>query len=372
MPSASRIDALSGSSRFAFSSGDRRLGRHAVAEPRRPSWKRSYASLIAHASSRSTSSRIAAATRAFGALGTERLAVGADEHDLVLGRVEADVRLGDVVEDDEVERACGRACRARARARPRRARRRSRRAPGQSLRRSPSACRTSSVGSSSTVHDSRVLRPLRRLGDGRPVVGDRGRHHDHVGVRARERLAGELLRRSAPARARPRRAAARRGWRRAASPRRRGVAPPRRARHPSGRTSGCRRSARRRAARGCRRPRRARGDPGAASRSRAASATAAAISSGSDIRPTPHSPSAISPSSGPMSSTPRSRRSAAFACVAGCDHMRGFIAGATRTGPRWASAASVRTLSARPWASFASVFAVNGAITSRSARCRCG
>ena len=40
--------------------------------------------------------------------------------------------------------------------------------------------------------------------------------------------------------------------------------------------------------------------------------------------------------------------------------MRGFIAGATSTGPRWASAASVSRLSASPWASFASVFAVHG------------
>ena len=52
--------------------------------------------------------------------------------------------------------------------------------------------------------------------------------------------------------------------------------------------------------------------------------------------------------------------------------MRGFIAGATSTGPRWARAASVSTLSAIPWASFASVFAVQGATTSRSARVRCG
>ena len=43
--------------------------------------------------------------------------------------------------------------------------------------------------------------------------------------------------------------------------------------------------------------------------------------------------------------------------------MRGFIAGATSTGPRCASAASVRTLSASPCASFASVFAVHGATT---------
>ena len=51
--------------------------------------------------------------------------------------------------------------------------------------------------------------------------------------------------------------------------------------------------------------------------------------------------------------------------------MRGFIAGATTSGPRCASAASVTRLSASPWASFASVFAVNGAITYRSARVRC-
>ena len=63
-----------------------------------------------------------------------------------------------------------------------------------------------------------------------------------------------------------------------------------------------------------------------------------------------------------------SRRSRASPALA---HMRGFIAGATSTGPRCASAASVRTLSAIPCASFASVFAVHGATTSRSARVRC-
>ena len=42
------------------------------------------------------------------------------------------------------------------------------------------------------------------------------------------------------------------------------------------------------------------------------------------------------------------------------------------SGPRCASAASVSTLSAIPCASFASVFAVHGATTSRSARSRCG
>ena len=65
------------------------------------------------------------------------------------------------------------------------------------------------------------------------------------------------------------------------------------------------------------------------------------MSSGSDMRPGPDSPSASSPSSGPISSTPRSRNVAAFACVAGCSHIRPFIAGATSSGPRCASAASV-------------------------------
>ena len=49
--------------------------------------------------------------------------------------------------------------------------------------------------------------------------------------------------------------------------------------------------------------------------------------------PTPHSPSAVSPSSGPTSSTPRADSVSTFARVAGCAHIRGFIAGATSTGP---------------------------------------
>ena len=63
---------------------------------------------------------------------------------------------------------------------------------------------------------------------------------------------------------------------------------------------------------------------------------------------------------------------AAFAWVAGCSHMRTFIAGATKTSPRKASASCVSTLSASPCASLASVFADSGAITSRSASIRCG
>ena len=74
----------------------------------------------------------------------------------------------------------------------------------------------------------------------------------------------------------------------------------------------------------------------------------AAIASGSAIRPSPTSPSASSPLSGPMTPTLRLRSVSMFAATAGCSHIRVFIAGATSIGPRWASAASVSTLSASP------------------------
>ncbi len=54
---------------------------------------------------------------------------------------------------------------------------------------------------------------------------------------------------------------------------------------------------------------------------------------GSAMRPIPHSPSASGPSSGPTSTAPRAASVATFARVAGCSHMRTFIAGATTSGP---------------------------------------
>ena len=203
-----------------------------------------------------------------------------------------------------------------------------------------------------------------------PVVGDRRGEQRDVHVLEGEggvehRLGGRRRDRLDAGRAR-----ARRGSPRAGRRRRRGAAPPRRGRHPSVPTSGCRRTGP--ASTGSRVPpavtrtRLPARLPGASSCS-----IRAAISSGSAMRPTPHSPSAVSPSSGPTSSTPRPVSVSTFARVAGCDHIRGFIAGATRTGPRCASAASVSTLSASPCASLASVFAVHGATTSRSARVRC-
>ena len=62
--------------------------------------------------------------------------------------------------------------------------------------------------------------------------------------------------------------------------------------------------------------------------------TAAAISSGSAMRPAPTSPSASSPSAGPDElDAARAQASRRSARVAGCSHMRTFIAGATSTGP---------------------------------------
>ena len=112
--------------------------------------------------------------------------------------------------------------------------------------------------------------------------------------------------------------------------------------------------------------------PASVSDSPRSSRTRAKIASGSLIRPIPSSPSASSPVSGPISSTPRARSVSTFPRVAGCSHIRTFIAGATRNGPRNASASWVSTLSASPFASFASVFAESGAITSRSASTRWG
>ena len=65
---------------------------------------------------------------------------------------------------------------------------------------------------------------------------------------------------------------------------------------------------------------------------------------------------------------PRERSSSRFACVAGFSYMWLFIAGATTSGAVLASAAEVSRLSARPWASFASVFADAGATTNTSQR----
>src|SRR5690606_29344839 len=97
-------------------------------------------------------------------------------------------------------------------------------------------------------------------------------------------------------------------------------------------------------------------------------ASAATMSSGSAMRPGPDSPSASGPSTGPTTSAPRSRSRAMLACVAGCSHMRWFIAGASASGAVVARHRVVTRLSANPLASLARVLAVAGATSTRVAQ----
>ena len=249
MPSASRIDAFSGSSVLRFLERDGRLGRHpgaktllALAEER----------VGVYARSLSTSSRIAAAIVAFDAFGTRALAVARDEDDLVLADVEPDVGATDVVEDDEVG-----VLRLEHRALPR-----------QPL--------FPVLGAERDEHLARALALAERARDVgrrleldrpaavvlRPLGGERlgragSRRPRPRAARCRRPAARAPRRASAPRSAsgssRRRAAPARTGWRRAGSPPPRAGAPLRRARRPSGPRSGCRRSARCRAARASRR-----------------------------------------------------------------------------------------------------------------------
>ena len=72
-------------------------------------------------------------------------------------------------------------------------------------------------------------------------------------------------------------------------------------------------------------------------------------------------------STGPTRSTPRDSRVRTLACVAACSHISVCIAGATTSGAALARTVVPSRSSARPVASFASVFAVAGAMTIRSA-----
>ena len=204
-------------------------------------------------SSRSTSSRIAAAISSFGAFATRRSPRADDEHHLVVGRVEADVRRAHVVEDDEVDVLVGELL---ARALEARLALRRRAKPTSTcpfVRRSPSAASTS-VGrlerdrpgvAGPSAACPRAARPggSRRP---RPPSGRRPRRARASASRARSAAVG-VSTTSTPAGAGTARFA--REQRHLA---RRAAAPPRRARRPSGPTSGCRRSAPRRAARASR------------------------------------------------------------------------------------------------------------------------
>ena len=94
---------------------------------------------------------------------------------------------------------------------------------------------------------------------------------------------------------------------------------------------------------------------------------ASKIAAGSAIRPGPYSPQAISPSSGPTSVTPSAFSRARLRWVAGCSHIRTFIAGAISTGLSVASRTVEARSSQSPFAALAIRSAVAGATTSRSA-----
>ncbi len=68
-----------------------------------------------------------------------------------------------------------------------------------------------------------------------------------------------------------------------------------------------------------------------------------------------------------MTRAPRRRSVATFSWVAGCSHISVCIAGAKTTGQRAVSSVFVSRSSASPWAALASMSAVAGATTTRSA-----
>ena len=94
---------------------------------------------------------------------------------------------------------------------------------------------------------------------------------------------------------------------------------------------------------------------------------AAIITAGSASLPVPISPQAVSPSSGAISATPLCFKVARLACVAGCAHIFGFIAGAIITGQSVARQIVLAKSSARPCAILARKLAVAGATSTMSA-----
>ncbi len=91
--------------------------------------------------------------------------------------------------------------------------------------------------------------------------------------------------------------------------------------------------------------------------------------SGSIIRPSPVSPQACSPATGPRSETPSVCNCAALRCVAAFSHISTFIAGATSSGTEAGRARhSVESRSsAAPWTSLRMKSAEHGAIITASA-----
>ena len=98
--------------------------------------------------------------------------------------------------------------------------------------------------------------------------------------------------------------------------------------------------------------------------------TASRSSSGSSIRPSPVSPQACAPCPGPSSTAPSATTWATLRCVAGCDHISRFIAGATSNAQRSRGRArhsSANSSEARPCANCAMKSALAGATMSASA-----
>ena len=87
----------------------------------------------------------------------------------------------------------------------------------------------------------------------------------------------------------------------------------------------------------------------------------------STIRPRPISPDANLPSAGPAINTPSDISVATFLWVAEFSNMLASIAGATTIGDFVASTEVSSGLSLKPFASFAMVLALAGAITNMSA-----
>ena len=217
MPSASRIDALSGSRLFAFSSatvawagacrpqGCPALLEEAVRRRRLP-----------HDAARSTSSRIAAAISLFGACGTTRSPAAETSVTSLSASVEADARLRDVVEDEEVGAL---ALELPARAIEAALACLGGEADEDLAGRFARAERREDVGRRLELERPRlgVLRTLRGERRRRAVVGDGRRHDDRRRPRRRGRAPRARGRpRSASRRARRLRAPARRGSPRAA------------------------------------------------------------------------------------------------------------------------------------------------------------
>ncbi len=89
--------------------------------------------------------------------------------------------------------------------------------------------------------------------------------------------------------------------------------------------------------------------------------------SGSDMRPSPVSPHACSPVSGPRIAIPSCCNCRILRCVEGFSHICLFMAGATNNGQSLARQSVESRSSALPWTSFAIKSALAGAIIIASA-----